>query len=216
MIDNFKINIDKISVINNFASENDFYSETDEKFEHNLNIKAKKIIFVGRLSREKGIDILLKAFEEILSQNINACLILVGDGEERELVESYLRENNSKIFLIKPNLRIKKFYETADVVVLPSRVDPFPLVMLEAGLMKKPFIGSNVDGISEVIEENINGLLVKPENINDLAEAISFLLNNESKAKELGENLYKKVTSEFSPEIIIPKYEALYNSLVND
>ena len=83
---------------------------------------------------------------------------------------------NAKV--MNAHSEIFNYYQLIDVFVLPSRVDPFPLVMLEAGLMKKPFIGSKVDGIAELIENETDGLLFESGNSDDLVSKILKIYND--------------------------------------
>ena len=103
-------------------------------------------------------------------------------------------------------------YLLADIVVLPSRVDPVPFVMIEAGIFKKPFIGGNTGGITEFIEDGINGLLVDPENPQMLAEKIIYLLNNPEIGRTMGEKLYKKVNRLCDYNNYFSEVEKIYNS----
>lgn len=220
LINYFKINPRRIKVIHNFVDLDEVninIPNSDLRNKLGICTDSFALGFFGRLNkREKGLDLLLESFKILIKRYEKLHLILVGDGEDKRYVENFINNNNLKIKLVSSSENIFDYYNLCNIIVLPSRIDPFPLVLLEAGLMKKPFIGSNVDGISEVIENNENGILVRPENVNELVEAISFLIENESKAKELGENLYKKITSEFTADIIIPQYEALYSELLNE
>ncbi len=86
--------------------------------------------------------------------------------------------------------------------------------MIEAGSFKKPFIGGNTGGIAEFIEDGKNGLLVDPENHEQLAEKIIYLLNNPDLAKILGENLYEKVNRLCDYNKYFSEIEKIYNSLL--
>ena len=101
------------------------------------------------------------------------------------------------------------------MIVLPSKSDPFPYVMLEAGKFRKPFIGGNSGGIAEFIEEGVNGLLVAPGNPDELAEKIDYLLNNPNICSELGNNLFEKVTQLCDYNNYFRRIEIIYNSLLS-
>jgi glycosyltransferase involved in cell wall biosynthesis len=116
--------------------------------------------------------------------------------------------------ILNPQKNIYDYYNIADVIVLPSRVDPFPFVMLETGLMKKPFIGSNVDGIPELIKHKVNGVLFKNESVNELVNSLSIILEEKIFAQEIANNLYKDVIESYTAEKVIPEYVALYNSII--
>jgi glycosyltransferase involved in cell wall biosynthesis len=86
--------------------------------------------------------------------------------------------------------------------------------MIEAGAFKKPFIGGNTGGIAEFIEDGKNGLLIDPENPEQLAEKIIYLLNNPDMGKVLGENLYEKVNHLCEYNNYFNEVEKIYNSLL--
>jgi glycosyltransferase involved in cell wall biosynthesis len=219
LINYYKKNPNKVEVIQNFV-DFDYLrlssSGIDLKKSLNLPDDFTTIGFVGRISRkEKGIDILLKAFYEISKKLSNIYLLLVGNGEDAEFVELFIKEKKMTALLVKENNSVADFYNIIDLFILPSRVDPFPLVMLESGAMKIPFIGSNVDGIKEYINDGINGLLFKNEDVADLVEKIEYLLKNKEFAFQLGVNLFRKVKDNNTVENILPKYEKLYKRLCN-
>ena len=120
--------------------------------------------------------------------------------------------NKLSVIILKPQVNIYDYYKIADVIVLPSRVDPFPFVMLETGLMKKPFIGSNVDGIPELIKHKVNGLLFKSENVGELVSTLKIILEDELFAQRMADNLYEDVYENYTVTKVIPEYIKLYNS----
>ena len=199
----------KIFLINNFVSQKEF--EFDGKSANfNDGDNSKTICFIGRFSKEKGVDILLKAFSEIKERINSVKLLLVGTGELLEEMTKYIQTNKLNVEIFSPQLNIVSFYKSADIIVLPSRVDPFPLTMVEAGLMKIPFVGSNVDGIAEFIEHGVNGSLCLPENVADLIDILMDNLTDYQNAQLRAEKLYQKVIVDFTEEKIIPKYISLY------
>ncbi len=213
LINEFKINPKRIKVIHNFI-ETYFANNSSE-----LNIKTDDnqsvIGFVGRFSKEKGIDILLKAYKN-LSITKNVLLVLVGDGEERDFVEKFISSNRLNVKIYNPTSNVYNIMKQFDIIILPSRVDPFPLVMLEAGLLKKPFIGSNVDGIAELITNEETGLLINPENPEELVAAIIRILRDTQLKNNLAINLNKKVLAGFTVEHLIVEYHKLYSEVLKN
>ncbi len=215
LMKNYNIEEKRITLINNFVEDNGVTS-----LSHNSNLliprDQKIILFVGRFSREKGVDILVRAFRLLQKNNEKIFLVMIGTGEEELFLKSFIAENKLNALTLVPQEDVSRYYKSADIIILPSRVDPFPLVMLESGMMAKPFIGGGVDGIGEFIEHDQNGLLVEPENVEELAAAIKKLLNDPVKASYLGRNLYEKVKLNCSAEKIIPKYLGLYKEVLAD
>ncbi len=100
------------------------------------------------------------------------------------------------------------------MVILPSRIEPFPFVMIESGSNKRAFVGGNTGGIKEFINDGEDGFLIDPRNANELAEKIIYLLNNIHTTEQLGENLYKKVKDQCDYNKYFSKVEEIYNSLI--
>jgi glycosyltransferase involved in cell wall biosynthesis len=80
--------------------------------------------------------------------------------------------------------------------------------------MQKPFIGSTVDGISELIKHGVNGLLFESENVNELIKSIQMILGDEALAERISQNLHNEVIENYSVEEVISEYITFYNSLV--
>ena len=205
---------DKIQQMKSFVDEADIKIELqNEELIDNIELKGNKlIVFVGRFSKEKGVDILIQAFKEIYRLNNKVVLIMIGEGEEENFLRNFSSENKLLVIIFKPQVNIYDYYKIADVIVLPSRVDPFPFVMLETGLMKKPFIGSNVDGIPELIKHKVNGLLFKSENVGELVSTLKIILEDELFAQRMADNLYEDVYENYTVTKVIPEYIKLYNS----
>ena len=220
LIKNFNINENRIRVIYN-AIEPKSILNTIEKTElaKDLGLKVNKYIigFVGRIDfAEKGVDILLEAFNQLSISNPSVHLLLVGDGPNNQEVKRYcdMKKENATLLSAKDN--IFDYYNLMDVVVLPSRVDPFPLAMLETGLMNKPFIGSNVDGIPEIIIDGYNGLQFESENVEELKNQILKVINDKELSEKLAKNLNRTVLESYSTEKIIPKYEKIYLDVIQN
>jgi len=218
LINYFNVNKVKITVIYNFVNISMIKLNNDrEQLREELSIADKFVFgFIGRIDiKEKGIDILLKAFEKVSQKKTNVFLIIVGNGKDKEFAENFISSKNLSAKIIDATENIWDYYNIIDVVILPSRVDPFPLVMLEAGIMKKVFIGSKVDGIAEFIMDNRNGLLFDKNNAGNLVEKMEFCLNSNNSIKRLGENLSLQVNNNFISETILPKYINFYNNLMS-
>ena len=215
LVRNFKVSAERILTLYNPVEKSQINDEPSiDSFisEKKIICKNQIILFVGRLCREKGFDKLIKAFELIKAKNENAILITLGQIEgNRSVYSSFL--NSERVIYIPPQKNIQNFYEISDLIVSPGRIDPFPFVMLESGVHKKPFIGGKTGGIAEFIEDGKNGLLVDPENPEQLAHKISYLLANPEIGKNLGENLYYKVTRLCDYNNYFSEVEKIYNSL---
>lgn len=167
------------------------------------------VLFVGRLSRSKGIMTLLRA-----AQNLrNVKFVIIGPSRRWK---SYLRAAEALPNVCLVGLvsfeKLLQFYAACDAVVIPSLFDPCPLVALEAGSMGKPIVASNVGGIPEVLGDAC--LLARPRDAEDFARKITQLLTDESLARELGGRVRKRVVENFSWDIVAEKTLRSYNNLL--
>ncbi len=216
LMKNFGLAETRIAVIKNFVAanltgsgENNIFSKVKLGIQENTKVLG----FIGRFDKEKGVDVLLKAYQLLQCKFDLLCLLLIGNGKELDYYEKIIKENSLMVKIIKPTDNIESLYHLMDIVILPSRVDPFPLVMLEAGLFGKIFIGARVDGIAEFIKDGYDGLLFEPENYLDLKNKISKALSGEYDTLELGANLKKKVLNNYTLEKNISRYEDIYKKL---
>lgn len=211
LTERFNIDENRISLIPNF---------TDTEEMHELELLAPvtrdhgrffNILAVGRFHHEKNFEVLLKALNLLDDKTIE--LILVGEGDNDIDYKRYIANKNLNVEIIMPQKNLVQYFHVADLCVLPSEKDPFPNFMLQAGLHKKPFIGANVDGIGELINDGENGLLFTSGNENELAEKISRIKNDKQLAAKCADNLHKAVVNNYTQEFIIPKMERLYRDI---
>jgi len=215
LVNSFSISAGKIETIYN-PIDFPHLSINKEKLREKLKIADNKIVllFIGRISKVKGVDILLEAILRLKSENENIVLIIVGSEDDKNILSEHtIVRNHLKIFT--PTKNIAQFYVLSDIVSLPSRIDPFPYVMLEAGWFKKPFIGSNTGGIAEFIDDNVNGFLCEPDNVDELTKKIKFVIDNKEKARLAAENLYEKVKLHCSIEKYSSRLTHIYEDLLS-
>lgn len=172
---------------------------------------SKLFLFVGRYSKLKGVDILIKVFLNIYQTYNNVYLILITDvpGKEKKRILS----KSKNIVFIKPQKDISYFYRISDAVVLPSKKESFPFVMLEAGIYRKLFIGSDVGGITEFIRDNQNGLKFTANDPTHLEKIIREVISNDFNFSDLIENNYKKIKQLFDIQAYVEQLNYIYYHL---
>lgn len=163
----------------------------------------KTILYVGRLSTEKGVKYLVRAMNYFNQERVK--LEIVGRGpkllELREYVKKNSLEGNVTFHGHLPHEKLPKIYARADVFVLPSIVkENSPLTPLEAMAMQTPVITTNYGGQAELVEDGFNGFLTPPKNSKEMADKIKILLNNPSLQKKMGERGESLVYQYFTPE----------------
>ncbi|MCS7054010.1 MAG: glycosyltransferase family 4 protein [Ignavibacterium sp.] len=213
LIEKFKVNRTKIYQIYNPIDINYDKNENDNSIRSKLNIPDDAVVFlfIGRWSKIKGVDILIKVFNKISEENKNISLILISDVKDK--TQSYLNNKCKNLIFIKPQENINYFYKLSDIVILPSKKESFPYVMLEAGLHKKLFLGSKVGGIAEFIEDRVDGFLFEP-NYHSLKKLVKEVLDKKLyKIDLMKESLNKKVISLYDSETYVKKLIDIYYSL---
>ncbi|WP_445506632.1 glycosyltransferase [Niallia sp. 03190] len=199
----FQTERDKITIIPNGVNAQaikDISISTIHEFSIN---KQKRIIFaIGRLVKEKGFGTLLEAAKRFRQKNSNVFFVLAGVGPMYDEYKKYIEKNNlQSTVLLTGYLQEEKkraFYQLAEIAVIPSHYEPFGIVALESLVFAKPTIVSNTGGLKGIVDHKKTGILIDPGNVNDLIEAIQFLLENKREAKEIGNNGRKLVEQLFS------------------
>jgi glycosyltransferase involved in cell wall biosynthesis len=213
---NFNIDEKKITTLYNPAetiSELSLEEKEKIKGEMGINPEQKVLLFMGRISYKKGYDKLIQAYKIAHFKDRNIILLMCGKVEVRRFAK--LRTELTIPVIIIPALKnYNMLYQLAEMIILPSRIDGFPFVMIETGMNKKAFIGGKTGGIAEFIEDGINGFLVDPDNENELAEKIIFLLEHSEIAEKLANNLNRKVKEKCDSNRYFESVEEIYNSLL--
>lgn len=192
---------------------------------HNLTEKDKIILFVGGLDKAhyfKGIDILLQATADSRLKILDLRLIIVGKGSEKtkyEKLAEKLKIKDKVVFADNvDNQDLPDYYNLADIFVLPSinRLESFGIVLLEAMACGKPCVASNLAGVRTVVDDAKTGFLIEPGNVNDLAEKIKNIFENEVLTKEMSMTARAKVETKYNQDKIIKELEKIYVSLAKN
>ncbi|MGH3072975.1 MAG: glycosyltransferase [Gaiellaceae bacterium] len=168
---------------------------------------------IGRLSREKGVDVLLRALPDL--PGVTA--LIVGEGPERQALEALASElgvAERTIFTGRvPESR--PYFPTLDVYVLPSRFEGLPLTVVEAMLASRPVVATNVGSVSEAIADGETGLLVPPNDPAALARAVRSVLDDAARAAAMGEAARARAEATFTARAMARRYEQLYDEVLS-
>ncbi len=199
-------NIPHIEVIPNIVS---FYPERINKSDN------KRIISVGRLSYQKGYPLLIEAWAKVAKKYPDWTLSVYGEGDEKhELVKMISRKGVRNSMSIHPFEKdIQKEYEASSVYVMSSLYEGFGLALTGAMACGIPCVSFDCpSGPSEIITNGEDGIIVEYKNIDKLAEAISFLIEDNTLRKEMGQNARENV-KRFLPEKIMPRWISLFEQI---
>ncbi|MGB0238027.1 MAG: glycosyltransferase family 4 protein [Cycloclasticus sp.] len=186
------------------------------------NEGRKIILFVGRLVEKKGVKYLIEAFSMLPKKTQDESVLwIIGEGDERlELEEQAQRLGilNIKFWGQVQNKQLPNFYAAASVFVAPSVIDSKGdtegqgVILLEAMTSQTPIIATTVGGIPEVITHKKTGILVSPENPNELSAAIEYIFKNKDAANKFTGNAFLKVNNVYSWQSISQEFISLFNN----
>ena len=211
----------KIIVIHNSCDETFFFrrDKVAARTNQNLGIDKKIILFVGNLIKIKGIWTLIESIKILSSSVPDLLLLIIGQGEERERLESlvgrYHLENNIKFLGWLPQRDLPELYNAADVFVLPSITEGHSIALLEAMAAGLPIVASKIGGNLESIEEGVNGFLFDNCDANKLAEKLAIILTDSDLRQKMAEKNSKMYHDKFRTENQINNHLKIYRSIID-
>jgi glycosyltransferase involved in cell wall biosynthesis len=190
-----------------------YLSHYSEVVEH-CPVPGQYILSVCRHVHKKGVDTLLRAFALVLRDQPTLSLVLVGGGplfdEHKTLARTLGIDSHVTFVGNVDHVEVAAFFDGCSLFVLPSRSEPFGLVLLEAAYYKKGIVGTCVGGIPEIIMHGVNGVLVEPDDPAGMAEQIVSLLRQPELAEQLGREAYQNLMRRFLWKERILDYIAIY------
>lgn len=211
----FDIKEEKIAVIHNGVDIEKWNRKNTKEALKKYGIEGEYVLFVGRTTKQKGIEILLEAAGKIKSK-----IVIVTAGAD---TKEYFEEIKARALNIK-NVKFIgemlsedetiELYSNAKVFVCPSIYEPFGIINLEAMACGVPVVASYVGGIKEIIVDGETGFFFKPSDAEELAQKVNTILKNQALAEKMGENGRKRVVENFSWDSIAKKTIALYKELI--
>ena len=195
-----------------------FYESEKTVIRTELGIKSdeKMISLIGRLSGEKGHEILIKAAELIAKKRNDLKFVIIGEGELYDYIEKLIAERNLKDYFVLSGFKenIKKFIAASDLIIVPSGIEGMGSIIIESCAMKKAVIASDVGGIPEIIKNNETGLLFKNGDFSELAEKIMYLIDKYDLIENLALNCYNEVVKKFDAKAVASETSAFYLELL--
>ncbi len=208
---------DKLNVLGNGSSngiDTKYFSPESvnqieiDNLKNKLNINSKDFvfIFVGRLVKDKGLNELIIGFEQIVINNSNTKLLLVGKMEDDldPLLPEVIKKinDNGNIINVGFQNEVRKYFSIADVLVFPSYREGFPNVVMQAGAMGLPSIVTNINGCNEIIENNLNGLIIPSKNTDELIKAMELIIKNDSLRLKFKSNARKIIVDRYEQQLV--------------
>ncbi|MEM4733309.1 MAG: glycosyltransferase family 4 protein [Candidatus Bathyarchaeia archaeon] len=214
---------DKLAMIPNGVNTNVYEGiekENLREFRAKFALPEEKIVlYVGRLVYEKGIHVLINAVPKILDK-VNAKFLIVGNGYMKDQllnIARSMRLEHKILFLgFVDEATLMKLQKCADVSVVPSLFEPFGIVALEAMAAKSPVVVSDTGGLTEIVEHDVTGVKVYPNNPESLAWGITKVLLDENYRRYISENAYRKVREKFDWNRIAEQTMQIYRAVLGE
>ncbi|MDL1888066.1 glycosyltransferase family 4 protein [Nitrospirales bacterium NOB] len=186
---------------------------------HQIRLKEPYVLTVAKLHERKGLDILLLALQKVKQKSNGIQFVIAGDGPEEvrlRRMAAELKVNDMVVFLGEihsddiPFLMLESQF-----FLLPSRSEPFGIVLLEAMTFGKAIVASDVGGIPEFVKTDYNGILVPPCDVDALAAAIEQMLGSRELRTRLGANGLALVERQYDYPRLVEQYERLFEGILN-
>jgi len=179
------------------------------------NAKEKIIVSTSRLTPKNGMDYLIKAVAPLG----NVKLIIIGEGEQRKRLESLIQDlkmqNRVTLLGALPHQELPRYLAIADAFCRPSVNEGFGISFIESMACRIPTIGTAVGGITDIINNDENGMLVPPEDTRILSRTIKKVIEDGAVARKIAEKGYQTVKERFTWAKVLPQMESLYQGLVS-
>ncbi len=217
----------KLTIIPNGINLDDFQDcRPHEAYRKNWNLSGKRIIgFIGSFYRYEGLDLLVSAFAELVNTHDDLALLLVGGGEVKHELEEQIHALGIQSQVVMPGRipheDIPGVYGLVDIFVYPRKSIRLtelvtPLKPLEAMIVGKPLVASNIGGHRELIQDGVTGLLFTPDDTSSLNSTLSRLLSDEAYLNTLGQQAHAWAKECRSWDNTTSAYGQIYASVTNN
>ncbi|RKR07181.1 glycosyltransferase involved in cell wall biosynthesis [Maribacter vaceletii] len=219
----FNIKRDDITIVNHGVSKrfsNPISLIEKKDIINKFNIPKSKIIvgFVGRLTRDKGCDILIHSIKKLKKETLDKVHFVFlgsthGSKDHNWLIKQITEADIENFISIISFQDPKPFYDIFDIFILPSRMESFPLVTIEAMMSGCCPIRSNTEGAYEQIEEGVNGILFENESITGCTTALEKVINDDKLRLQFGNNAKEKALKNFTIPVMTKNTLKVYNKI---
>lgn len=175
---------------------------------YNIPLEARVFVFIGRFTRDKGVNELFEASRTLLEKYDDAYLLLVGILEKCDSINSQLydwSQEEPRVIYAGYTNEVEKYVAASDVYILPSYREGFGTAVIEAEAMGVPVIVTDIPGPTDAMKKNVTGLVVKKANVSELCDAMETLYLSKELCSELGSNGLEFVTNGFEQSTLFEK-----------
>lgn len=170
---------------------------------------------IGRLSPQKAPDVFIRAAKLVHDSINNSAFIIVGDGEEREAVEHFAKDNGLQLVVTGWTDNPYSYLKVFDVAVLLSRWEGFGLAVVEYMAAGKSVVATRTDAIPTLIDDGVDGLLVEVDNPEDVRDKVVFLYNHPEEVDNMKKKALNKVKAYYDISRVVDQHERMFVNLCN-
>jgi glycosyltransferase involved in cell wall biosynthesis len=183
---------------------------------YHIEQQAQVVVSFGRLTKLKGFDLLIEAFKKVVAEVPNAGLLIGGEGDEKNSLEEAVKQAGLSENVRLPGLvhDVHEVLAVCDLYVNSSKWEGLPMTLLEAMAHGKPMVATDVGGNSEVVHDQITGLLVASNDQNGLSQAIIHLLKDDGFRKKAGEAALALFQKEYTIDRHCAALAGYYNQVL--
>jgi len=211
------VSADRLSVIPNGVDLQRFEAATPADLaQFDVPTGARTVLTIGRLHRQKGIDALIQAMRDVMSEAADIHLLIAGEGAERDKLQQLAAEAGygARIHFVGWSDDVPSLLHASDLFVLASRWEGMPNVLLEAMAARRPVVATDVEGVRECVEDGRSGVIVPPDDAAALSTAIAGLLADPERATSLAAAAQAQVRQHFTWQATTDQYVALWYRLL--
>jgi glycosyltransferase involved in cell wall biosynthesis len=183
-----------------------------------LNIPQERLVIgaVGRLSDEKGVDLLIRAADRLARAGLDVGLLIAGEGDEEPRLRRLVEELGcgERVRLLGFRADVKELYQAFDVFALSSLREGLPNVLLEAMALEVPVLATRIAGVPQLIDHEQNGLLIQPGSVDELTRALERLLRDSELRQRLARGGRETIVTRYSFAVRMRKIQAIYDELL--
>ena len=174
--------------------------------------------WVGRMTAVKRTDLVVEVLRELVGRGVDARLLLVGDGPDRDHLERYAHELGviKRCLFLGYQEEVGRFYDAIDALLLPSVNEGTPVSVIEALAAERPAVATRVGGTPDVIRDGVDGFLVDSADPGELAERLAELARDPGRRAEMGAAGRSRVLERYAVDRLVDDVDALYRELLVD
>jgi len=210
---------ERIDVIPNAVATGDPDKKRVAEIRQSLALGGGPVVgYVGRLSLEKGPDLLIEAFRRASDSHPDARLVIIGAGPDRSELERSARGliDAGRVLFVGEVSDATDYYGVMDIFVLPSRYEGLPNAVIEAAAAGRAIIATDVGGVKEIIQDGESGCVVPAEDVDRMSKALADLLSDPEQRRRLGERAGETARRRFARDAMVGAYLRVYEDVIGE